>query len=95
MPYFEEFQVVSLMRLREQTEWFMTSVLSPQVPLSGNNFNEAFLQEDGEDLLAELNNFIPSAGADENVSSVVSKILSDIKSEGDLAVLAKTMSLME
>jgi len=47
-------------------------------------------KEDSEDLLAELNNFIPSAGADENVSSVVSKILSDIKSEGDQAVLAKT-----
>jgi len=47
-------------------------------------------KEDSEDLLAELNNFIPSAGADENVSSVVSKILSDIKTEGDQAVLAKT-----
>ena len=47
-------------------------------------------KDDSENLLAELNNFIPSAGADENVSSVVSKILSDIKSQGDKAVLAKT-----
>jgi len=47
-------------------------------------------KEDSENLLTELNHFIPSAGADENVSSVVSKILSDIKSGGDEAVLAKT-----
>ena len=47
-------------------------------------------KEDSESLFAELNNFIPSAGADENISSVVSKILSDIKSEGDKGVLAKT-----
>jgi histidinol dehydrogenase len=47
-------------------------------------------KEDSENLLAELNHFIPSAGADENVSSVVSKILSDIKSGGNEAVLAKT-----
>ena len=47
-------------------------------------------KEDSENLLVELSNFIPSAGADENVSSVVSKILTDIKSGGDQAVLAKT-----
>ena len=46
--------------------------------------------EDSEDLFSQLNNFIPEAGTDESVSSVVTTILADIKVGGDKAVLAKT-----
>ncbi len=47
-------------------------------------------KEDSEDLFSQLNNFIPEAGTDESVSSVVTTILADIKVGGDKAVLAKT-----